>query len=800
MRHAILLIGLLIGALTTWAQLHSIQGQVVDEVNLGFPQALIKVQSTTDSTKLLTYFSDFQGKFDIKLECDTYDLEFIFTSFTPKTLPDITLDSTDVNLGTIQLKPNIEILKEVEIMADRQQLTLEIDKKVYRVDENTTNSGASATEVLENIPSVAVDVEGNISLRGSENVRILVDGKPSGLIGNDNSGLSQIPSSMIEKVEIITNPSSRYDAQGDVGIINIVLKKELQKGLNGNFEGTLGYPTAHRSSMNLNYRTKHINIFGGYGISNQRRPGTGASFQKFYSGDSVFYYQKTNERERGGIGHNLTLGTDWYINDKNTITLTGLYRTSKGDNFSINTYQDFDGNNTLVNTSRREDNELETKKTIEGALNYEKSFAHKNQKLVFQTKIFESDDRESSDLGQTFSVNPDSILQQSSSNTEDEFNFLAQLDYTHPVNEHGKLELGAKSNTRRIDNNFAVSQTDDSGNNVPLGIFNNDFRYDEAIHAAFAQYGAKHKKTAYQLGLRGEYTSITTTLFKTNDINERTYLNLFPSLFISNEIDSNSTLQLSYSRRISRPRFRHLLPFYSFQDNRNFYTGNPNLNPVFTHSVELGYLRYLKKGSLLPSLYYRNNRGVINRITISDSLGITQTLPVNLSTENAFGLELSGNYDISKHWKCNGSLNLFYSVLRGQYESLVLNQNTFMFTGQFSSKIDIGKKSAFQTQFHYRSPSQTTQGLRKSIYSIDLALSREFFNKKAELVFAVRDLLNSRRWRTVVDTENYFLESDYQRQRRQFTLSFVYHLKAPKRNKGSRKPGSGAGGIGEDDF
>lgn len=800
MKYVLLLFFIFHIAISSYGQKAAIKGHIIDETNEPLPAALILAQSTSDTTSQFHTFSNFDGAFDLPLPFGVYTLKISFIAFQPKTIKAIVVDEEILDLGTIPLEPSIETLTEVDITADRQQISLQIDKKVYRVDENTTNSGGTATEVLENIPSIAVDVEGNISLRGSENVRILVDGKPSGLIGNDNSGLSQIPASMIDNIEIITNPSSRYDAQGDVGIINIVLKKELQQGLNGSFEGTLGYPTSNRASINLNYRTKHINLFGSTGVFNQRRPGTGSTFQKFYSGDSVFYYQKSNERERGGLGLNINIGTDWYINDKNTLTVTGLYRTSNGDNFSINTYEDFDGNNTLMNISRREDNELETKKTIEGALNYEKTFDRKKQKLVFQTKVFESDDRENSNIEQTFSESPDSLLLQKSSNTEDEFNFLSQIDYNHPINDHGNFETGAKSSIRQINNDFSVSQKDENGEEIPLGIFNNDFRYDEAIHAVYAQYGTKHKKTAYQLGLRGEYTAITTTLLKTNEINKRTYLNIFPSLFISTEIDSNSTLQFSYSRRISRPRFRHLLPFYSFQDNRNFYTGNPNLNPVFTHSFEIGYLRYLKKGSILPSLYYRNNRGVINRITISDSLGITQTLPVNLATENAFGFELSGNYDITKHWKCNGSFNLYYSTLMGQYESLVLNQNTFMFTGQFSSKIDIGKKSAFQTQFHYRSPRRTTQGLRKSIYSIDLALSREFFNKKAELVLSVRDLLNSRRWRNVVDTEEYYLESDYQRQRRQFTLSFVYHLKTPKRDKGNRKGGNGSNGFGGDDF
>ncbi len=782
------------------AQEFKVKGTVVDGMGEPIPFASVSIFQQGDSVATKTMTSSLEGNFILTLEPNEYVLYVRFFSFQTKKIPRINLIDNDIDLGDVVLEPEAKQLDEVVIVTEKNQMKLELDKRVYNVKENLTNAGANATDVLENIPSVSVDVDGNISLRGSENVQVLIDGKPSGLVGSDLAGLTQIQGSMIERVEIITNPSSRYDAQGGAGIINIVLKKERENGLNADFEVATGYPHKHQLSSNLNYRTKKFNVFAGVGVYYRRTPGIGSSFQTFNENDSIFYYQKDNERIRNDKGYNIQLGTDIFINRKNTLTVSSVYKQSLGDNLSSNSYIDFDGNKMFVEQSLREENELEEESLIEGSIRHEKTFKKKNHTWTNYVKVIESKDNENATITQTYSLTPDSLLNQFSDNLEQEFNFLAQSDYVQPISENGRFEAGVKSSIRVVENNFAVTQQTATGQEVVLPAFNNDFTYKENIHAAYTQYGNKYKKLSYQLGLRSEYSDITTTLVRTNEVNNRNYLNFFPSVFLSTPIDSNSTLQWSYSRRISRPRSRHFVPFYNFNDNRNLRTGNPNLNPEYTNSFDVSYLGYLDKGSFLASMYYRHSTGVIQRITISDSVGITQTLPVNLATEHAVGMELTSNYDFTTWWKTSASLNFFNTKIIGNYDDFVLDRNAFGWRGQFSSKIDLYKKTTFQAMFNYLSPQNTPQGRRKSISSLDLAFSKDVLSNKGTLVFSVRDVFNSRKWRRVVDAPTYYLESDYLRSRRQFMLTFTYHINPPNRRKNERMKDGGGGDMGDDDF
>ena len=789
----------LFSSIITFAQQYKVQGTVVDAAGEPIPFASVSAVHEDDSLSSKSVMSSLDGEFLLRLNPGDYKVVISYFSFKTKTVSDL-LVNENIDIGSIQLEPEAQQLDEVVIITEKNQMKLELDKRVYNVGENLVNAGANATDILENIPSVSVDVDGNISLRGSENVQVLIDGKPSGLIGSDLSGLTQIQGSMIEKVEIITNPSSRYDAQGGAGIINIVLKKERENGFNADFEVATGYPHRHQLSTNVNYRTKKLNVFAGVGVNYRKTPGEGNTYQTFNEDDSVFYYQKDNERIRSDKGFNVQLGTDVFLNKKNTLTIASTLKKSSGDNLNKNSYTDFDSNRLFAGQSIREEDELEKENLIEGSVRHEKTFKKKNHTWTNYVKMIESKDNENSSITQTFSLAPDSLLNQFSENLEREFNFLAQSDYVQPVGENGRVEVGLKSSIKEVENNFAVRELTSAGEENVLPAFNNDFKYNENIHAGYVQYGNKVKKVSYQIGLRSEYSDITTTLLKTNEVNNRTYLNFFPSLYLSTPVDSNSTLQWSYSRRISRPRSRHFLPFYTFNDNRNLRTGNPDLNPEYTNSFDLGYLRYLEKGSFLASVYYRHSTGVIQRITLSDSLGVTQTLPVNLATEHAVGLELTANYDLAKWWKTSTSLNLFDNKIIGSYNDYVLNRNTFGWRGQFSSKLNFNRKTVFQTMFNYMSPQNTPQGSRKSITSLDLAFSREVLNSRGTLVFGVRDVFNSRRWRSIVDAPTYYLESDYLRSKRQFTLTFTYHINPPKKKQNERLRNGGDGDMGDDDF
>ncbi|NJM26229.1 MAG: TonB-dependent receptor [Bacteroidia bacterium] len=529
-------------------------------------------------------------------------------------------------------------------------MQLQLDKRVFNIGQDLSNIGANAADILDNVPSVAVDIDGNVSLRGSQNVRILINGKPSGLVGiSSNDALRQLQGSMIESIEVITNPSARYDAEGEVGIINIILKKNTTQGVNGTFTVNTGYPANYGASFNLNFRNNKTNLFANYGFNYRSNPGKGSSFQDFASADTTFRYEQTSDRTRSDKSHNLMVGMDYFLNDYNTITGSVVYRSSAGLNKSTYEYLDIDEFGSVIETVTRTDREREPEDNVELALNYRKEFKDKKDRLLtFDFKYMNNDETERSDFRQhTMSI--DSVGIQRSSNTEDEQNILFQSDYVHPfgADNKGKFEAGIKSTNRIIDNNFLVEQLNADSEWQTVSNFDNNLVYTERIHAAYLIVGKEFAKFSAQGGVRGEYSDIKTELTRSNEVNHRTYFNIFPSVHLAYKITQDKTIQLSYSYRLSRPGFRELIPFSNFSDSRVLFTGNPNLNPEYTHSTEAGYLLNWENGSLLSSAYYRYRTGVFQRITeVDEETGITKIFPINLATENAYGLEFNLNYTV----------------------------------------------------------------------------------------------------------------------------------------------------------
>lgn len=757
-----------------------ISGKLLDADKNPVLFANVALFKSADSTLAGGLASDENGVFKIPAKPGNYYLRISYLAMAEKIVPNVKVVSGNVDLGTISLKADAKVLDELVVKGEKSQMELQLDKRVFNIGKDLSNIGGSASDVLNNMPSVTVDVDGNVALRGSGNVRILIDGKQSGMVGmNPAEALKQIPSDLIESIEIITNPSSRYDAEGEVGILNIVMKKNIRYGLNGSFTGTAGYPANLGGSFNINYRKEKINLIASYGHLYREGPGRGSSRQEYTSADTSFVYEQKTDRTRGGYSNNFTVGMDYFFNKYNTITGTLSYRNSQNSNSSRLEYNDFDFNNNLTRTVVRTEEENEPRTNIEAALSYRKTFDKKGQSLSFDAKYIISDETEASRYNEG-SVGEGNSLVQRSFNTEDEKNWLFQLDYIHPFAKNGKLEAGLKSSTRLLDNDFSVHQQNAQMNWIILPDFDNRLAYDEKIHAAYLMASNQFGKFFVQGGLRGEYSDILTELKKTNEVNHRKYFNLFPSLHLSYKLEDAQTLQLSYSYRLSRPGFRDLLPFSSFSDSRVFRSGNPLLNPEFTHSLEAGHLLNMEKGSLLSSVYYRRRLGVVENITTVDSTGFTRIMPVNLSTGNAYGMEFNLTYDPFNWWKWTANANLFRAVNEGVYADRVLRSDTYTWTGRISSRVTLFKNIDFQSSFNYRAPRKTTQGRDLSQYFIDLGLSRDILKGRGTITASVRDLMNSRMQRRIVENEGYYSKSEFQWRARQFIVTFSYRLNRSK--------------------
>jgi len=783
-----------------------ITGTVVDESS-GDPLefATVSVFSIKDTTLLGGELTDVEGKFSASIDREPAYVVIEYIGFENLVINPLPLDDQKpkrgaVNLGIISMSTGSFNLEEVEIRAEKSENQFSLDKRVFNVGKDLANRGGSAVDILDNVPSVTVDIEGAVSLRGSEGVRILINGKRSGL--GDN--LRSIPSNQIDRIEVITNPSARYDAEGMAGIINIILKRDNRDGFNGSFDLNGGYPAQAGIGANVNYRKNKINFFAGYGFRYRESPGGGFQFTEINKGDTINITDQISERDRTGKSHTLRFGSDYYFNNKTSLTGSFRYQDSRDDNFSVNFYDDyindFPGN--LVNRSQRTDDEIEDESELEYSLTFNKEFSSRDH--VLKIAVDYEDELESEFSGFRESINPvnspSELLLQRSNNDEGQKEWVAQADYIHPFSEDHRIEFGLKGSFREITNDFLVEEFDGEKWQGLEGLSNN-FIYDENILAAYTQYGNKFGKISYQVGVRYEYADILTELVQTNERNDRSQPNLFPSIFLNYEISKADQMQLSYSRRIRRPHFWHLNPFFTYNDSRNQFVGNPNLNPEYTDSYEFQYLKFWDKATLNSGIFYRRSTGVIERIRSlvvnQDGSEITILKPENLSEQNDYGFEFNLTYSGIEWLRLDGSANFFRSITDGRNIDQTFENDTYTMTSRFTSRFTFWKGSDLQIRTNYRAPRRTAQGRTKSMTSVDLGWSKDLLPKKnLTVTFSIRDLLNQRKRRYEQFGPTFRTEGEFQWRARSYNLSLNYRINQKKK----RQRGGGDFGGGEEGF
>jgi outer membrane receptor protein involved in Fe transport len=763
--------------------------------------AAVSIFNSQDSSLAIGGVTDLDGRFSIEIKPGKYYAKIEYIGLETWLLAPIEIEKGQgtLDFGTIKLQSNAQMLAEVEVIAEKSTMQIGLDKKIFNVGKDLLNRGGNAADILDNIPSVTVDIEGQVSLRGSSNVRILVDGKQSGLVGIGSSkGLQSLQANMIEKVEIITNPSAKYDAEGMSGIINIILKKQQQQGFNGSVDASAGAPDLAGFGGNINYRKSNINFFTQYGFRYRGNPGGGSIFQEYFSdsGDNLFTDQ-TQERNRSQQSHTFRAGLDYFINDKNIITASGLYRYSESNNNNLTIYRDLNTNRELELLTNRSENELETEPQHEYNIRYKRTFDKKGRKFDLDLQYRDGSETENSDFFEdAFLSNgqPAGIEQliQRSNNDEGESSFLISADFEEPIGKDGKFETGYRGSFRDINNKYLVETLAD-GEWERLDNQSNNFIYNEDIHAIYTTIGNKFNKFSVQAGLRYEFSDVRTFLVETDERNDRTYSNFFPSLFLGYELNKGNSIQISYSRRIRRPGFRWLNPFFSFSDARNIFSGNPNLDPQFTDSYELSFVKIFEKGTLSSSIYHRHTKNVIERIITIDEAGVTYRRPENLLTSNAYGAEFTYNFDLTKWWDVNGSANFYRKITNGGNLNEDFQADAISMTSRLTNLFDITQGIQIQSRFNYRAPERSPQGTRKAMIHTDLAVSFDVLQKNGTLNLSISDVFNSRKWRYTTFTGSSFIEGDFQWRSRQITLALNYRINQKKRRGQSNRRYEGGG-------
>ncbi|MCU0326291.1 MAG: TonB-dependent receptor, partial [Spirosomaceae bacterium] len=747
----------------------SVRGKIIDsQTSSPLSYASVRIFKTADNKLVMGNITDEAGSFTIETGFgDFYVLiEFIgYKNFKSEPFT-VSREQSIKDLGILKVESSSQTLNEVEVRAEKSTMELALDKRVFNVGKDLANAGGTASDVLTNIPSVSVEPDGGIKLRGSDNVRILIDGKPSGLVSfKGGAGLQSLQASMIERVEVITNPSARYEAEGMAGIINIILKKDRKQGFNGSFDIITGYPINQGIGLNMNYRHRKVNFFVNYGLAYRILPNISQTYQEVYDENAIQISDQDRKGTLEGFNNNIRGGLDYFFNEKTILTASYLFKRSDAHRITDFVYKDFINNQTnLIRTTFRQQDEIEDEPNSEYALTFKKDFEKKNHNITAEIRFIDNWERSDQLFTQNAfdknnQVDKEQTLIQKSLNDEYEKQWLFQVDYIQPIGKEGKFEAGLRSSFRDMVNDFFVSQRNEQGEFEFLPGFKNYFIYNENINAAYGILGNKTKKISYQAGLRAEWTDVKTTLRETNEVNPRRYANLFPSGHVSYEVSKEDALQLSYSRRVRRPFYNDLSPFSTLADNRNFFGGNPNLDPEFTNAFEIGHIKYMQNGSFSSSIYFRSTTDKIQTIRTVDAQGFATTRPENLEGEKSYGVEFASQYNIQKWWKTDFSFNFFKAIIDGSNIDRDYRRETYSWFVRHSSRFSLPKKLDLQFRANYEAPQKTVQGRRLALYFFDISVSKEVFKGKGTLNLSVLDVLNSRIARFVTEGDNFFTES-----------------------------------------
>ena len=791
---------------------YTISGKVLDsETNQTLEYATIVLENA-ETKKITGGITDKDGTFKVTTSKGTYNITIEYIGLEPKKISNKLVNS-NVNLGVISLKVDANSLDEVEVIAEKSTVEIRLDKKIYNVGKDMTIKGGTASDVLDNVPSVNVDAEGAISLRGNENVRILIDGKPSAMVGlNGTDALRNLPADAIEKVEVITSPSARYDAEGTAGILNIVLRKGKITGFNGSVNTTIGHPELYGINGNLNYRTKKVNIFSNLGYRHRQGPGNSQSyFTNLNNGVITDFRDEDRVFDRKSNNYNGSIGMEYYINKNSSITGTFFYRNSKDDDIATNNTNFFDVNRNLVGFENRIENEKEDGENKQYSLNYTNNFKGKGEKLSIDLQY--SDDYES----EPALITVNNILSEQNSQVTTSENKLLQIDYVLPIGENSQFEAGHKSDLQDLSSDFRVRD----GNGLPLATDpSNAIEFKQNIYAFYTQFGSKINKFSYLLGLRTEITDIDLNVITTNQVSDKNYTDWFPTINLGYEINDNDNLTLGYARRLRRPRHWFLNPFESRSSATNVFRGNPDLNPTYTSSFDFGYNKKINKIDMGASLYYQYSTDIIQRVAILEQRDINGVLtdvtvrqPSNLNDEKRYGFEFTSNYNVSKKVRLSGSFNFFnfntdaftyvYTAQNGSQVTTELdavNENSWF--ARFNSRITLPAKIQWQTRLMYRGAQKNAQSDRKGMFSANLSFSKDLFKDKATLVLNVSDLFNSRKYESTTylggrENPSSIVDGAFQWRERQISLNFTYRFNQKKKRERPNGGGYDNGGGGE---
>ena len=787
----------------------TVSGKIIDsDYNTPLEYATISIYDSEKKNLINGVISDNSGFFSVEVKKGLYDIKIEYISFKTKSLEKIDVQNS-IDLGNIYISIDENLLDEIEVVGEKTEIEIKLDKTVYNIGKDLTLKGSSVSDVLDNLPSLEVDIDGNVSLRGNQSVRILINGKPSGLVGiSSNDALKQFPSESVEKVEVITSPSARYNAEGTAGIINIVLRKNKLAGLNGSASLNLGDPRRVGISTNLNYRTKKISLFSNIGDNSTKYiNGFKNETEYFTNSEKNNFLYENGERNSERNSNYYNGGVEYFFNEKTSFVASFVNNSSDGlTNTSNLIDQTFDNINSL---SERLEDENEIDENKEFSFNFSKKFNDKGHELTIDYQKEKSFEIESSSiLNNKLKPIFERNLSEKITTDENQNSELYKFDYVLPIGEEGQFEAGFRRSNQHQKIDYLVEKEDNSGNYISDNNLSNTLLYNEKVNAYYTQYGNKKNNFSYLLGLRFEESITNVTQVVNGDNTQKKYNDLFPTLNLAIELREDETITLGYNRRIRRARSYFINPFPSRSSITNIFQGNPNIEPTYSNGIDLGYLKRFSQTTINGSIYFRKSTGEFTFITENTGesvlvngnlVPVIRRTPINLASNSQTGVEFNVNYTKSKLWRVRGNINFFESNLKGEYNGVVYDSKNFSWSGRLNNYLKIFSSVDWQTSLSYRAPQKTAVSNRKARISSNTALSKDLMKDKLTLTFKVNDIFETQKWRIESFNENYrsYSESSW-RGGRNFELNLIYRFNQKKsdRKRSNNYENYGEGGFG----
>ncbi len=764
--------------------------------------ATVALKKMRDSSLVSGTITNEQGEFkleDIPPGGYSYEIAFIgYEKVTGRVFFKPQSSAPINDLGTVKMAPSATTLEGAEITADKSFVMNNIDRKTYNTEQLSVTSGGNVTDILQNIPSVDIDQDGVVSLRGNENVTILIDGRPSGMTGSGGKSLLEsIPSSAIEKVEVITNPSAKYDPDGISGIINIITKKNKLQGITGNVGVNTSFGNRYGANASLSYRKGKWNIYSNYGFTKDVRNSTGSSYREASFGTITSIVTQDESGQDNRIGNNVKLGADFNINDHNTLSASAFYNKGNSDsrdkiNYYLTDNFSFSDSSYKRNTIGNGDNQ-----NMDFNLELKHYFKHEGRTIDFQGTASLEDRNSGNKYDQLGYINdftpvPFPPELERDNTIEQNGIYTASADYEHAIGKDKKLEAGYKGTFRKFDSDYNYESFDQTS-----AVFMNDsnrsnrFIYSDQLHAIYAQYRQSIKKFGYQIGVRSEYATTQSELVTTNEIYNKDYFSVYPSAFVTYKPGDKSQYKATYSRRINRPNRRQLNPFTDYEDPLNLRKGNPYLNPEYTDSYELEYNKIFGKLVFTGTGYYRITHDNIQRYRDITPGGITVTTYKNLAQSQTYGLELIFNGNPYKWWSFTISGNFFENKLDASNLEAGLNSSSLSASGRAFTTFKLPYKTELQLSYFYRAPMTVTQGKMKDMQMMTIAASKKVLKDKGVISVRLSDPFNTQRFGFQFTGDNYYQDFTRKRESRILNIAFTYRFGELKDRDARQRPDQG---------